>query len=267
MSRLIIRVKPMANITAPVLAFSKLHILGISSLTVTYIIAPAAKDRITGSAGVMSEARIMVRTAPIGSTTPEANPIRKDLKRLSPSEASGIDIMLPSGKFCMAIPTDRITAEAAVIPASPARKDARQAPTAIPSGRLWRVTAKNSIDGLWVQLIFGITAPSSGRSLSIKTIRRIPSQNPDRAGRKDKLPRWELRFTAGIIRLQTEAAVITPDAKPRRAPRSLALSLPFIKKTHAAPRVVPSKGSRIHSNTTYIINNTAFSHFIPVYVV
>ena len=48
--------------------------------------------------------------------------------------------------------------------------------------------------------------------------------------------------SAGISRLQTEAATITPAAKPVSARWVFRRRLFFIRKTHAAPRDVPKKG-------------------------
>ena len=54
---------------------------------------------------------------------------------------------------------------------------------------------------------------------------------------------------AGISRLHTEAATITPAAKPVRLFCTFSLMLPFMKKTQAAPRLVPKNGIRIPAVT------------------
>ena len=46
----------------------------------------------------------------------------------------------------------------------------------------------------------------------------------------------------GMSRLQTEAATITPAAKPARHRSTLELSCFFIKNTQNEPRQVPKKG-------------------------
>ena len=51
----------------------------------------------------------------------------------------GMERIAPSGKFCMAIPTASANAPAMVIPVLPIIAPATVTPTAIPSGRLWRV--------------------------------------------------------------------------------------------------------------------------------
>ena len=47
---------------------------------------------------------------------------------------------------------------------------------------------------------------------------------------------------AGISKLHTEAATITPAAKPVRDRCTLSLRAFFMKNTHAAPRDVPKNG-------------------------
>ena len=69
----------------------------------------------------------------------------KERQRELPSAFRGIDTIAPSGMFCIAIPTDIVKAAIAVMPISPEIKPERTTPTAIPSGRLWIVTASESI--------------------------------------------------------------------------------------------------------------------------
>ncbi len=44
----------------------------------------------------------------------------------------------------------------------------------------------------------------------------MPQRNPATAGKKESFPRSEDRFIEGISRDHTEAATMTPEAKPRR---------------------------------------------------
>ena len=60
---------------------------------------------------------------------------------LIPSARSGMEMMAPSGKFWMAMPSDKASAPAAVIWALPDRYPAYTTPTARPSGMLCSVTA------------------------------------------------------------------------------------------------------------------------------
>ena len=92
---------------------------GISSSDTTYIIAPAANDSKNGITGVNKFVSSIVSIAAIGSTIPDSVPIINDVVFLYPSLFSGIDIIAPSGKFCIAIPIDRASAPAYVIPAFP----------------------------------------------------------------------------------------------------------------------------------------------------
>ena len=70
----------------------------------------------------------------------------------------------------------------------------------------------------------------------------MPSQNPTAAGTKDQVPRSADRSMAGISRLQTDAAVITPAANPV-SPRWTPSDRPCrIPNTQAAPRAVPANG-------------------------
>gem|GEM_PF-3415502 len=73
-------------------------------------------------------------------------------------------------------------------------------------------------------------------------MKAVPPQNPPTAGRKASRPRWALCSIAGIKRLQTDAATMTPAAKPVSARCSPSDICSFIKKTQAAPRVVPING-------------------------
>ncbi len=87
----------------------------------------------------------MVSMAANGSTTPERTPYRKARPFPVPSARSGMEMMAPSGKFCRAMPRDRASVPAAVMPLFPDIHPASTTPTAIPSGMLWRVTANTSM--------------------------------------------------------------------------------------------------------------------------
>ena len=67
----------------------------------------------------------------------------------------------PSGIFCKAIPSDRAKALAIVIVSLPDNIPASTTPTAIPSGKLCKVTAKTSIVDF-----FKVDGFPSGSSLS-----------------------------------------------------------------------------------------------------
>ena len=73
----------------------------------------------------------------------------------------------------------------------------------------------------------------------------MPIQNPEKAGRNDSFPIHAACSIAGISRLHTEAATITPAAKPVKMRCMASLSCLRIKNTQAAPSVVPRKGIRM----------------------
>ena len=83
------------------------------------------------------------RPPPIGSTIPLNVPMQKDFQREFPAARSGIDIIAPSGMFWIAIPNERASAPATL--KSAVRAPASATPTAIPSGKLWMVTANVSL--------------------------------------------------------------------------------------------------------------------------
>ena len=75
---------------------------------------------------------------------------------------------------------------------------------------------------------------------SVKKI--IPNIKPTTAGIQEIIP-WLVAISReGINKDQTEAATITPEAKPSNDFSTLLLILFFIKKTTAAPNKVPIKG-------------------------
>ena len=74
---------------------------------------------------------------------------------------------------------------------------------------------------------------------------KIPIQKPRNAGKNASLPALEDCSMAGIRRLHTEAATITPAAKPVSERCTVSLSVFFIKNTHAAPSDVPRNGIKI----------------------
>ena len=71
---------------------------------------------------------------------------------------------------------------------------------------------------------------------------RIPSQKPIKAGRNASLPMSADCSIAGMIRLHTDAATITPQANPESAFCSRMSRPFFMKKTQALPAAVPAKG-------------------------
>lgn len=81
----------------------------------------------------------------------------------------------------------------------------------------------------------------------------MPTHSPTAGGTKDQTPIPADCSSDGISRLQTEAAVITPAAKPVIARRSESLNSLRIKNTQAAPSAVPKNGMRIPLQITAVI--------------
>ena len=187
-------------------------------------------------------------TAPIGSTTPESTPPRNALPFFSPSALSGMEIIAPSGKFCIAMPRDSASALAAVIWELSKRNPAYITPTAIPSGMLCSVTARTII-AVRLRLLLGPSAcslPICRCGIRWSSARRnsTPSQKPANAGRNESLPSAVDCSIAGISRLHIEAATITPAANPASERWTKSPSELFIKNTQAAPAAVPRKGNQ-----------------------
>ena len=119
----------------------------------------------------------------------------------------------PSGKFWMPIPMARAAAPARPSP-SAARAKAR--PTAIPSGTLCRVMAV--MRRVFCRQSSRGTRRSRGSRLSSAARNTTPSSIPAAAGSQPgSFPSARAWSMAGSSRLHTEAAVMTPAAKPRIA--------------------------------------------------
>ena len=74
----------------------------------------------------------------------------------------GIDMMAPSGTFCMAIPNETAMALASEMLGAEFSAPANTTPTAMPSGRLCMVTASVSIMVLdrWARTPSGLSVPT-----------------------------------------------------------------------------------------------------------
>ncbi len=150
-----------------------------------------------------------------------------------------------------------------VMPVLPIIAPAKVTPTAMPSGRLWSVTARTSmvvfcrlLPGPSALLLFrcrwGIVRSKSSKN-------KMPSQNPATAGTKAHFPMEAAWSIAGTSRLHTDAATMTPAANPVRARCTDTCSLFFIKNTHAAPRAVPRNGIIIPRITSVCIKYPLFT--------
>ena len=208
--------------------------------------APAAKASMYGRTGIKSEANSKTATAPTGSTAPLNEPMTNDFHLLLPAARMGMEMMAPSGTFWMAIPNETATAEASEMPVMPCSAPAKTTPTAMPSGRLWMVTASANIAVLerCERGPSGLSAPicRCGVSSSIISRNPIPNRNPTAAGMTDHRPLSAPISIAGISSDHTDAATITPEAKPSNDFCSRGDISPRMKKTNAAPSIVPKRG-------------------------
>jgi hypothetical protein len=79
------------------------------------------------------------------------------------------------------------------------------------------------------------------KALDVTKRKKMPNHAPSVAGKKASLPSAaELSYSiAGINKLHTDAAIITPEAIPEIAPPELFPSSLRVKNTQPAPRRVP----------------------------
>ena len=134
----------------------------------------------------------MMATPPMGSTAPLMLPNQKERQRELPSALMGIEMMAPSGMFWMAMPNETATADASEMSAIPCSAPANTTPTAMPSGRLWMVTARASI-AVRDNLERGPSGRSEPRcrcgvNSSRASRKPIPSRKPTAAGITDCQP-------------------------------------------------------------------------------
>ena len=207
--------------------------------------APAAKASSQGMRGCTLPADAATRMPNTGSTAPEAAPLRKARHRLNPACRKGREMAAPSGKFWMPMPRARAQA-AERAPGSPCwAARAKASPTAMPSGMLCRVTASTSR----VVRRQPEGSPSGscsfrcrwGSSRSRASMKAIPTTKPPAAGCHPGTPAASASSMAGSSRLNTDAATITPAAKPRNTRCSPACTDPRKKNTVPAPRAVMRK--------------------------
>ena len=201
--------------------------------------------------------------APIGSTTPLSEPNTNDFHLLLPAARIGIEIMAPSGMFCMAMPNDMEMAAAKEMYEAPFSAPANTTPTAIPSGRLWMVTARASIAVFercdLMPSGFSVPIWRCGVSSSISSRKPMPNRKPMAAGTTDHLPLSASISIAGMSKDHTEAATITPEAKPNSDFCTRGDISAFIKKTKAEPSTVPNSGIRSPMIIVVVISVIIFS--------
>ena len=160
-----------------------------------------------------------------------------------------MEMMAPSGRFCRAMPRLSARAEAKEMVSLPLSHPATTTPTAIPSGRLCRATAKTiMVDLPRLHCVpSGQSLPTCrwGISLSKPSRNRKPAHTPMKLGKNASFPMCSDCSIAGMIKLHTEAATITPAAKPMSSRCRFRFILSFKKNTQAAPSTVPKNGMNI----------------------
>ena len=87
-----------------------------------------------------------------------------------------------------------------------------------------------------------------GMRWSSSSKNRMPSQKPAAAGKNASLPRSAACSIAGISKLHTDAATITPAAKPVRVRWMPSRKAFFKKNTQPAPRLVWQAEQAHHAN-------------------
>ena len=99
-----------------------------------------------------------------------------------------------------------------------------------------------------------------GTLLSSRSRKSIPTATPAAAGINASFPISADMSMAGMRRDHTEAATMTPEANPKSTfwTRGGILSL-RIRKTQAAPSVVPKNGIRIPISTLLIYSSSYLS--------
>ena len=161
----------------------------------------------------------------------------------------------PSGKFCSPMPMASATApgRAAAPPSRAATAKAR--PTAMPSGMLCSVTASTTmvVRFRWAGGPSGSSLPmcrwGSRRSSSIRNT--PPSTKPPPAASSALWPCSSAISMAGMSSDHTDAAIITPAAKPRKARCSPAPMSFLNKNTVPAPSTVAKQVAPVPSIAKY----------------
>ena len=94
----------------------------------------------------------------------------------------------------------------------------------------------------------------------------MPTKNPTKAG-SHATPFLAFCISIdGINKDHTDAAIITPDAKPNNNFSNLGAILSFSRKTIAAPSVVPIKGIANTNNSDVLIFIVILLSLLPTYL-
>ena len=154
----------------------------------------------------------------------------------------GRDTAAPSGKFWRPMPRARATAPARAPGAVSMAATEKLRPTAMPSGMLWSVTARTImvVRFQWAGKPSAWSLPMCrwGSRPSSSISAAPPSTKPPPTGSKMLLPASSAISMAGMSSDHTDAAIITPAAKPRNT-FCMVWDISFLKKnTMPAPSTV-----------------------------
>ena len=186
---------------------------GISSSIQTNIMAPAAKLKAKGRMLLKTWAKRKPNRALGISTMAENCPYIMALKRDKPLSCKGKEIAVPSGKFWIPIPIDKISAGNKLL-----LTPAMAMPTAKPSGILWSVIASKRslfLESLfWGPSFWWEIMCSWGKNLSHSLKKSPPIKKI--IGIKKRRKKWSWTWLiAGSNKEKKVAAIIIPAAKPK----------------------------------------------------
>lgn len=232
-------------------------------MVATIIIAPAENAKNNGRTGATYIENTQAKQAKTGSTMPDITPAKKDLPAFIPSRKSGSETLVPSGIFCIPMPT------ASIIAGTKREKFPRIAtlpkatPIAIPSGMLCKVI---EVASKIFRLFIASFPPFLLESFLSKykpdrIIKTPPKINPPTTKKLFLIWKSPQNSSAGKIKLKKEDAIITPPAKDSIA--DIYFGLIFLqKRTKLAPKLVQSQQNELTISVTKIIGNPASQSII-----
>ena len=167
-----------------------------------------------------------------------------------PCPASGSETAAPSGMFWMPMPSASASAEESSAGSPERAAEPATRPNEPPSGTLCSVIAMKSSIARCIEVFgpSGRAAPGCrcGSAVSRSFRKSAPAATPEPAASHGVPPCACAISCAGMIRLQTDAAIMMPAAKPSESVSASSAPRPrpfpgFMKKTAAAPAAVQRK--------------------------
>lgn len=216
---------------------------GMSSEHTTAIMHPAAKESVHGRIARAKYAAAAPNIAAGISAAPDACEKKNALKFPHPCVFSGYATQIPSGKFCMPIPTASASAENTAERVPSAAPNAT--PNAIPSGILCAVTA--AYKSAPFRLLSSFPPNNFAKKRSLPRIKAPPRIKPTVAASHGAVP--SLRI-AGNNNEKKLAEIMIPAAAPVTAGKKRPELFPE-KNTVAAPNAVMPQVNREHKNACH----------------